>query len=737
MVNETSKYIQINNWCLIEYIYNTGVKKTQSKLPSYIVENTLTDEYGFLAMGDAKEYSTLQNSAIAVNKNKSLWAWTGDYKTGDDSESDVKNIWNYPSDANDELRYISGSLTKKQAPIEMKDIVYDRVRLHILAGYYLDGIDGIVFEPIFKEKTTRNMPASSYFYSKSLGSGFGTQEGSQIGNMVFAKTPLLLSEKSYDKYIEFYVPSFYDVQKDWEEKEEDKSKDFAYNYSHSKSVSTPPAGYVKDSPIYINFYELTDSFTRNGCKFFYVKNKYTTSIKSNDAFANLGCHIEEDSDGDYFKYYPTFEGGFIDSYMQMLNSNNGSNGESWSIYNTLEVNELVGIDSIRTYSATMVMNSSDYDRPIYFRPLLEYADRSVSAIVKYTMKLLNNSTGETIVRIASAGIPIGHAQKYGKKLTSLKVNLDRPIKVYNKNVTLKAISSASSIDMNRSIGVSSGKESIAYRDLYIDSHNICMNTNDTEVLTPENGTMCYGQSQLTIFISKFDNVFKFKEYNLENYEFMKSKIPADKLQNMSMQFIMDNGSIKSFPVIRNDESGENEFEVLIDKVSAAIILKQTKDKNFYIVLKSGNGSTETLIYTGMWRDIAERSSDLYNTNKSLIEWINAKLREIQEREASLDAREAALDAREAELNAFAQKLNAEKNSLDSVMSKLEPDIQQEISNISGAGTLDTSTTGEGSDSDGEAGGSRNNNDGEKPNDDKDKNEQSSNNAPEPTSTKKC
>lgn len=671
---ETSKYIQINDWCLIEYIYDTDVNFSQDDVKTYRVENSLTGEYSFIASNDATDtgynFATFGKSVVPVNKNKSLWSPT-DFDQDDETEV---NIWDYPYVSGDDMSNISGALVYDNIdiPSNLKNIYFDKIRIHILTGYYLDGLDGIALETVFKEKTTKNFPSSTFYYSKSV--------DENADDLIFATSPLIMSQKSYDKYIEFYVPSLSNIQYEFEKASTtDKTKDFAYYYSHSVSDNTEPGGYVHDGPIYINFYELSDSFVKNGCTFFYVKNRYTTSIKMSDNYAKLACHIEQSSEGDYFEYYPTWDGTYIKEYIDELNSSVQSNGEAWKILNTLELYETQGVRSVKTYSMTTVMNSDEYDSKLYFRPIAKNFSTAVSGIVVYTMKLQNTLTGETIVRKASAGIPIGSLQKYGLKISSLNIDDRRPLKVYNKTINIKKLSGAVNSSTDMSVATSVASTPTTYRDVYTNSFNICANTKETETLYP--GNTYHGQSQLTIYISKFDNVFNFKMYDLQNYEFFKKKVDVSLL---SMQFVMDNGTIKSFPAkAASDSTATNEFVVTVDKVSAATILKQTHDKNFYIIETASDSSLETVMYTGMWKDISERPNELYTENKSLIEWIVESLKKIDSENALLDARKAALDIYKKELDVYRKSLLDTLNSLKDLKDGLSPELQERIDEVSG------------------------------------------------------
>ena len=79
-----------------------------------------------------------------------------------------------------------------------------------------------------------------------------------------------------------------------------------------------------------------------------------------------------------------------------LNSAGGDN----IIINDIDIYEQQSTNFIKTFSFTQIQ-SSGFDKPLEFRPLLKYADSDVSFSIDYTLRILNQNNGFQIVKKAS------------------------------------------------------------------------------------------------------------------------------------------------------------------------------------------------------------------------------------------------------------------------------------------------------------------------------------------------
>lgn len=636
----TSRYVQLSDWLLLEYIYTANQPDDKnfdtSSVGVYKISNNITGEYQFVNLGTPNNGihptgNCLDWSMTAVNSTQSKWAST---KIGSGN-----NIFSVNSD-----------IVLSDISDNMQNIHYDTIKVHILSGYNFEGLDGFGLEIIFKENSKKDFKAGSYCFSADL-----TTQG-----ITFNPTPIILAEKMYDKYLSFSIPSLQFVQNEYWQNPSN-TYNLGYHFSH---VTTPennnPGGYLKDSPILINLIELVNVTNIDDIDYFDIRNKYSASIQSSDSFSNLGCTIKESSDGDYFEYYPTWQGLFIDNYIANINST-GNN--DWTVINEIHVREQVGTNIVQTAQIIQFQNDS-YDVPNYFRPIIKNASNAFAFSIYYVMKFFNKASSEQIIR--TANITSYDPKKYGLGL--IKINIDeniQPLKVYNKVINLKRMQT-STVSNSKPLGITT-----KFVDVFIDKYNIAANT---EKIDASPDSTFYGQAQLRIYLSKFDNVIKFKLVKHVNTTYIPVNVSS---YNLYMNFILDNGQTLSIPIEKtNQEAGE--FKVLVKRDDAQKILKQKNDHNFYIVSKTGTTSIETVIYTGIVRDSAMMASDLSSNYQSLTDYFNKRKAYLDEYERRLKLDHAKCEAERARLSKLARDMQNQLNAIKAVAATLPAAAQQQI-----------------------------------------------------------
>ncbi|MCK9574562.1 MAG: hypothetical protein WC979_01510 [Candidatus Pacearchaeota archaeon] len=608
----TSRYIQLNDWLLLEYSY-TANAPTSLNYPTvpetvgdtyagiYRITNSFTNEYQFVNQGAPVNGmhitgNCLDWTALPVNAQQTKWALS--------TIGSGENVFTQHPE-----------IVLEDYNSRISNVSYDTLKMHVLSGYNFEGIDGFVLEVFFKENSKSNLKVATFCFSADL----------QTQTPVFNPSPVMLSEKMYDKYLTFSMPSLEFIQTEYWQNP-DNATGFEYNYTHPTiAQNTNPGGIVKDSPIFFTLHELVNVETINDVDYFDVRNQVTASVLCTDNFSNLQCVVKEGADGDYFEYYPTWQGTFIDNYINNLNST-GNN--DWTVVNEIRVLEQVGVDVNQTAQITQVQNEN-YDTPNYFRPIIKNAATAFSFTIYYVMKFFNRATSEQIIRTAS--LTSLEPSKYGKGL--MKINIDvsiKPLKVYNKVINLKRLQGTTAA-VSKPMPVST-----KYVDVYTDRYNVALNVETSEV---KDTKIFYGQGEVTIYISKFDNVIQFAIVSLVNGSYIPKNITN---LNLFLNIILDNGQVLSFPMEKtNGQNGE--CKALIKREDSQKILKQIKEKSFYIVSVADSSSLETLIYHGKFKD-----SNEYNP---------------------LDANQPFIDF----MKEWEARLNAMKLLLASEYSKLEQD----------------------------------------------------------------
>jgi hypothetical protein len=189
-----------------------------------------------------------------------------------------------------------------------------------------------------------------------------------------------------------------------------------------------------------------------------------------------------------------------------------------------------------------------------------------------------------------------------------------------------------------------------------------------------NGTF-YGQAQLVIYLTKFDNVFKFKLVKHQGNSYIPLNISTF---NMYMNFILDNGQTLSLTLDKTSPA-TGEFMVTIKSDSAQKLLKQKGDTNFYIISTTGTSSTQTVVYTGSYRDAKFQTTDLSAGDQSLLKYIKDKEAYLAEYERRLKLDHQTCESERAALVKLAKTMQSQLNAMKSAVSNL-PAAQQQTFN---------------------------------------------------------
>ena len=294
----TSRYIQITDWALLEYEYSS-VEYSVIQAPILEIENAHNNTKSFV------------NGNISINNTKNVQDNSSIQVSG------IGNRWAY-LDIDKVVPYINMDekleISNKSQSLVADFVRYDRVKIHILSGFNLDGLDGIITQFFFRdpEGNITNLSANTFLSSDN--------------SYDLNPDPLFIGERLYDKFIEFYIPSLAYII---EEQISNPTSMGTFSNIYSNGKLRP------DTLIECTLHEIYSTDTINGNELFLTGNKYETSFLSQDTFALLGSTIKESSSGDFFEYYATWNEGFIEDYITLLNEVGGN----WAIVHQIEVFE--------------------------------------------------------------------------------------------------------------------------------------------------------------------------------------------------------------------------------------------------------------------------------------------------------------------------------------------------------------------------------------------------------------
>ena len=601
-MSATSTYVQLSNYALVEYVYESQtIITTQAR--TLRLRNGYTQEYQFLNSSTAVNITgnVLDRSASRLGLDSIRWAYH-------DIDAAVPTI---QTDSNFSLVDVTPNLLTNQK--------YDTVKVHLAAGYDFPGIDGFIVEIQWDEWTAlgsggRKFTAGAQVYVKS----------EQTVN--FNSNPLFLGDRFYDRYVEFKVPALADVNTDyWNSPTASNTIGYQYTFSN--------VGFLQSSQIYTNIYEIDSTTITNGNRFFQVGNTYRSSFNAADQYSYIGCVVKENTEYDYIEYYPTFYNGFIEDYIAELNA--GQNGD-WIVINQINVYEQAGTTMIRTSSNTL-LQEDNFNEPAIFRPVIRNAAYVYSFTVEYIMRLLNKVDNTEIVRKST--ITSNTPKKYGYSLEKINVLEGfRPVKVYNKIEKIESTTIQNSITAQEG-AFGFGTPKVITQNLYVnnyyDVNNISVDsTTDVGDII---GTTVYPQGMNYIFINKFDNYVKFKVFTKSpgtnqniTFDF------ASTGMNAKLAFIFDDDSkiyIDPTQDLLAANPGAGELLFKIDDTLSSKLLKGV-NRDYYIINKNEKDD-EVLIYAGKFESQEKKTEIMAQINDTIIKELNAQIAKLKKAQEAL------------------------------------------------------------------------------------------------------
>lgn len=598
-----SAYIQISQYALLEYQYNSEViplSAAPGSAGAQRLENKYMGTYQFLNTNQSVDITgnVLDRSAGRKGPNTNRWAYF-------DIDSSVPV---FQTDSNYVLTNQTGNLSSLAGK-------YDLVRLHILSGFEFPGLDGVLLQVQWKQWSLNSSQGNTLFDACNHVYLKGQEQ------INFNSTPLFLGDRLYDRYIDVKVPSLYDVNQDfWNSPT--ASNTIGYNYTVQN------VGFLQNSQILFTLFEIDSSEAVNGNLELLTGNSYRAAVNPADNYSQLGLVIEENSENDYIEYYPTWNGGFLETYINDLNSVGGD----WVVINQIDLYEQVGTSLLRTSNMTMLQDNK-FDQPAIFRPVILNSSVAFSYTIDYTMRFFNRADNSEILRKSS--FTSMDVKKYGRQLEKINVLQGfSPVKVYNKIVQMQPS------DTEMLLGLSVPKKVITQKiitPVFYESNSVSVDS--TTKLNATLGETVYSQGLNVIYLSKFDNLIKFKIFTLS----------GDKQQNVSLDMSTFIGNV----VLSFNASGNNQLDVpsyfdinladpaigevafRIDTDTATKILASA-DKNYFIINQT---NPETVIYSGTF-DAVENRVKVGELNKrdmltSLDQQITQKSKQVVELDESI------------------------------------------------------------------------------------------------------
>jgi hypothetical protein len=598
----TSKFVQLSPYLVMEYRYadqpnpETYFVNTGSPAVGFdkLINGVLLDSVG-QPSDSVQIFNQDQNSSVTNNtrSNSVVQTTQNTFITLDPNLVLPYNDFNTSLTATANLPIVFPSNIS---------VVYDSIRYHILAGYNLNNIDGLIMQVQYPD-----VDGSMVTFSQTKISKGSAQ------NYILNPSPVTIGSNLFDKYVEVKIPSLVDMNNKY-------GAATAPNKPNTLAGKTSKSGngFLVAAPIRIIAHEILNTSTTNGYATYGTQILAQLSLESTDPFQNIGAYIAPADTGDFFEYFATDDGGFPEDFILFQNSI----GNSYYLQHSIEVLEQVGAALLNTSNFNTIQTTA-YDVPNLFRPIVRYPQVAVSFTLRYTMTLVNNKDQSRLIRIST--YTSNDVGRYGADIQPLQLSiLPQQQKIYNKVAGGTNISIGSTQIAPREI--------VKYSNVFVDRTlvntsltNLTVNgTTITQQDVNQSTAISYGMGQAYITISPFDNYFKFTFFQKAN-DGTTRNIDLASSGTYTMVFIDNNNNKVSAPSIADNnlaKPAQGELAFKVDETIASQVLQFT-NRRFYISNRpiqeavSNNPQQGLSKLTNAAKRLAERSVSLSDSVNEL------------------------------------------------------------------------------------------------------------------------
>lgn len=595
----TSKYVQLAPYLVMEYMY-----ASQPNPESYFVNS------GSPAVGFNKLINgiTLTPQGVPTN-DPQIYNLNQDYPTTQNTD---RNSVVHLGDENfvtldSGLIVPFNDFNSKLTPsVDLQinfpsniSVIYDSIRYHILAGYNLENTDGLILSVKYPD-----VDGSLVVFSQIRINKGASQE------YTLDPAPLTIGSNIFDKYFEVKIPSLLAMNNQF-------AAAAAPNKPNTLAGKTSKSGngFVTGAPIRIEARQIVNTTLINNYPTFGTEIIAQLSLESQDQFGNLGAYIEPSEAGEFFEYFATDSGGFAENFILFQNSL----GNSYYIDNKIETFEQIGAALILTSNFSSIQTTA-YDIPNLFRPIVRYSANASSFTLRYTMTLVNSKDQSRIVRIAS--FTSNNPGQYGTLITPISLQvLPQVQKIYNKVGNQPLIN----VGQNGQDFIPP-REIVKYSNVFIERNLVNATTTNlivanetlTQTDTGVEQPIAYAVGQSYIQISPFDNYFKFCFYKRTGGTLQLLDLTSS--GTFSMVFL-DNQNKKVFaPSIENiniANSAKGELAFKVDETTSTQILQFT-NRRFYISNRQVQSTNKISTFSNGKARLAARSFALDDSIQDVV-----------------------------------------------------------------------------------------------------------------------
>lgn len=533
---ENSSFKKVHRDILLEWVYSDQNFVTE---PFKILTNNKDQNLSYI--GGGLTLNNLENQLFPVDIVKNKWAKI------DTTTFNFLTLTDYSS----------------TGPVK-----HDIVRLHFPSNFNFREYVGLFMRVYTYDYLNKKLVyLANYFYDKNDSSR------SDIDDVI---PPFLYEERLWSKKIEIQIPSV-----NW--------------VSLQRSSGYPVSGTINDvltngfglsitSPIFVDFSFISGYETIGTQKRYILVNPFTVEIPQSPELQELQLYAQESTSGDYFEFYPIYNGSF-DQYVSFVE-------QSKSIGKVYFAEFLITVfeQNIKGKTTTFLIDT-DFSEIIEWRPIIKAS--TTIASIDIEMRLVDRVDGSIITRKAVYGMKSNQISKYSLALKKTKIKEVQKPKIYvKKKVELAEVDA---LTRNNQQEIIVNVDTPTLIDL------VGIHASSPNDLNPKvDGTLdnYFPLGGMKILIEPFDNIVKFSLAfkNVDKLEFL----DLTNCQNLTLTFKSDKKTY-DFQLISDSSNlkvGTCQFRVT--KSYYQDLKKMYFDKNNLFYITTTNNDIRTVIYSSLF-----------------------------------------------------------------------------------------------------------------------------------------
>lgn len=639
--NRKSSFIQLNKFCMVEFIKTdinnaednsdmtfSGIKTYMFKYPMLSYSQIYyDDEYVRIPESDDEFYTNNIEKYAVLDFDSTRYAKVI-------SHDGTSKLTDYLADKG---RIEVNEKKNEELSMTGDNIVYDLYRFHFATGFNIYAYGGIVLG--IKARMNNGDYVKLANIKVDTTNWFDNTDNLEDSLVTQNPEPIYINNTSFINYVDVRVPSLdymnYLFSQATSKSTEDMRNCFTgritdLKYADKDKIS--PNGFNKTAPVVVScdVCESMNLFRGDNnvaYEIYNISEHNEGSMALSNPYEDVAAHIEEATDGNYFMYRAQYDDKPIDSFIYSIT---GGNPSEWSMIHQLNVIEHVDdknghiLDYV-TSRNTMYQdysNTNDEDGSyadfLMFRPVLKYAGNGcVDFGINYTLTMVNNRTGENVVKTSS--ISSKNVRAYSKNTIGIDINMGSIVKhkVYNKIYISQDASTDLFVDPDFEKKYREGSKtqvierSVRY-PLYVDYNAITVSDDVTGSQNLASTTILYKQGDLRLLVKPFENYFRFKIYTTKEGNAV--PLELDPTNTYKLVFLI-NGNKVSYesmhdenidPLYRTRMSlGEITFNV---PEADAVNLVNSNTRDFYIVYDNYSTLQTSILYFGFFFNQNEYTS---------------------------------------------------------------------------------------------------------------------------------